>query len=150
VDYLAMVSRSPLSYEASHEIAAMMHTVSDYERMGDHCEQLTKLLRRKREKEYTFTDEARGELDALITQVQQFVAYTRHHMLTHEDILEKAYAMEEGINQLSKALRKKNIERMTSNQCLIEGGLIFLNMITSLEKIGDHNVNVSEEVSGTR
>ncbi|MBU1535357.1 Na/Pi symporter, partial [Myxococcota bacterium] len=150
VDYLAMVSRSPLTYEVSHEIAAMMHTVSDYERMGDHCEQLTKLLRRKHEKEYKFSDEAHGELDELITRVREFVAYTRKHLLTHEDILKKAYPMEEGINQLSKSLRKKNIERMTSNQCLVEGGLIFLNMITSLEKIGDHNVNISEEISGVR
>ncbi|MGM0597150.1 MAG: Na/Pi cotransporter family protein [Myxococcota bacterium] len=150
VDYLSHISHSSLSYQSSHEIAAMMHTVSDYERMGDHCEQLTKLLRKKYEKKYKFSEEAQEELDELISKVEEFVIYTRRHLLEHSDILEKSYDMENKINQLSKIFRKKNIERMSNNTCMVQGGLIFINMIVSLEKIGDHNVNVSEEISGVR
>jgi phosphate:Na+ symporter len=150
VDYLVHISQYSLSYETSREIAALMHTVSDYERMGDHCEQLTKLLRRKYDKKYKFSETAQKELLELLEKVDVFVKYTKDHLLEHENILEKSFNYEDDINQTSKKLRKKNIDRISSNACMVEGGLIFINMITSLEKIGDHNINISEEISGTR
>jgi len=58
--------------------------------------------------------------------------------------------MEKEINKLSKEFRKKNIERMSDTTCMIEGGLVYINMIASYEKIGDHNTNIAEEISGIR
>jgi len=73
VDYLIHLSRSSLSYENSREVAGLLHTVADYERMGDHCEQLMKLLRRKHEHEYKFSDNAVVELVELAEKVEKFM-----------------------------------------------------------------------------
>ncbi|MBN2724777.1 MAG: Na/Pi cotransporter family protein [Deltaproteobacteria bacterium] len=150
VEYLVHLSQASLSYELSAEIAALMHTVSDYEKMGDHCEQLTKLLRRKHDKKYKFSTEAHDELRMLSKKVLHFVHFTHNHILEHQDILKKAYKLENEINILVKKLRKANIHRISENSCMLEGGLIYINMLQSYEKIGDHNVNISEEISGAR
>ncbi len=150
VEYLVRVSQGSLSYDEAHEVAALLHTTADYERIGDHCELLMKLLRRKHEKQYKFSEEAREEILELSRQVREFLAFTSENILTRTDILKTAFEYEDGINEVSKMLRKRNIERMTNNTCLVEGGLIFINMISSFEKIADHNVNISEEISGAR
>lgn len=150
VDYLVHITRSPLNHELSSELAALMHTVSDYEKMGDHCEQLTKLLRRKYEKGYKFSDEAHAELARLSKKVLHFVNFTHNHIIKHQNILKRSYKMENEINRMVKSFRKANIHRISENSCLLEGGLIYINMLQSYEKIGDHNVNVSEEISGAR
>jgi phosphate:Na+ symporter len=150
VEYLVRVSQGSLSYDEAHEVAALLHTTADYERIGDHCELLMKLLRRKHEKQYKFSEEARGEILELSRRVREFLAFTGGNILTRRDILKTAFEYEDGINEMSKMLRRRNIERMSNNTCLVEGGLIFINMISSLEKIADHNVNISEEISGAR
>jgi len=150
VEYLVRVSQGSLSYEEAHEVAALLHTTADYERIGDHCELLMKLLRRKHEKQHKFSPEAKEELLDLYQRVVLFLEFTREHLLTRRDIMKAAWEQEDGINELSKELRRRNIERMSNATCLVEGGLIFINMISSLEKIGDHNMNIAEEISGAR
>jgi len=150
VEYLVRLSQGTLSYEEAHEVAALLHTTADYERIGDHCELLMKLLRRKHEKKHKFSEEARGEILDLSRRVQEFLSFTAASILTRRDILKTAYGHEDGINEMCKDLRRRNIERMSDNTCMIEGGLIFINMISSFEKIADHNVNIAEEISGIR
>ncbi|MBU1244718.1 Na/Pi cotransporter family protein [Myxococcota bacterium] len=150
VEYLVRLSQGTLSYEEAHEVAALLHTTADYERIGDHCELLMKLLRRKHEKKYEFSGEAREEILDLSRRVQEFLSFTTGSILTRRDILKTAFGHEDAINETCKILRRRNIERMSDNTCMIEGGLIFINMISSFEKIADHNVNISEEISGVR
>ncbi len=150
VEYLVRVSQGQLTYEESAEVAALLHTTADYERIGDHCELLMKLLRRKHEKQHKFSEEAREEIRELSERVKAFLTFTQEHLLTRHDILGTARAHEDGINEMSKVLRRRNIERMSNNTCLVEGGLIFINMIASFEKIADHNMNIAEEISGAR
>ncbi|MBU1413369.1 Na/Pi cotransporter family protein [Myxococcota bacterium] len=150
VEYLVRLSQGTLSYEEAHEVAALLHTTADYERIGDHCELLMKLLRRKHEKKYEFSGEAREEILDLSRRVQEFLSFTTGSILTRRDILKTAFGHEDAINETCKILRRRNIERMSDNTCMIEGGLIFINMISSFEKIADHNVNISEEISGIR
>ncbi|PKN26910.1 MAG: Na/Pi cotransporter [Deltaproteobacteria bacterium HGW-Deltaproteobacteria-22] len=150
VEYLVRLSQGTLSYEEAHEVAALLHTTADYERIGDHCELLMKLLRRKHEKKHEFSEEAREEILDLSRRVQEFLSFTTGSILTRRDILKTAFGHEDAINETCKILRRRNIERMSDNTCMIEGGLIFINMISSFEKIADHNVNISEEISGVR
>ncbi len=150
VEYLVRVSQGSLSYDEAHEVAALLHTTADYERIGDHCELLMKLLRRKHEKQHKFSLEAKGELLDLYRRVSSFLDFTRENLLTRRDIMKAAWEHEDGINEMSKELRRRNIERMSNATCMVEGGLIFINMISSLEKIGDHNMNIAEEISGIR
>jgi len=150
VEYLVRLSQGTLSYEEAHEVAALLHTTADYERIGDHCELLMKLLRRKHEKQHKFSEEAQEEILDLSHRVQEFLSFTTASILTRRDILKTAFGHEDSINEMCKVLRRRNIERMSDNTCMIEGGLIFINMISSFEKIADHNVNISEEISGVR
>ncbi|MDY6934774.1 MAG: Na/Pi cotransporter family protein [Spirochaetota bacterium] len=149
--FLVKVSQHSISEEHSHEISMMLHTVNELERIGDHCEILLKLLRRKYETKLNFSERAYQEIGEISGKVKEFLDLLYKSITSSaSNILLEASVIENRIDELRMEMRKRHIQRLNEGACDVQSGLIFLDMLTSFEKIGDHSLNVAEGLSGSR
>ncbi len=150
-DFLTTLSGKSITTDASKEVADMLHMVADLERVGDHAENLAKLAQRMHKNKIEFSEGAHQGIADIFTAAQDFLSFaTRSMMELDEAILPRARAFEDKINQLEDGLRAEHIRRLQEGACQVEPGLIYIDMLTNLEKIGDHAYNVSEFLAGAR
>ncbi|GAB3795480.1 Na/Pi cotransporter family protein [Virgibacillus kimchii] len=148
-DYLIDISSGSLSELESAKHTALMDTVRDIERIGDHFENIIELIDYKISNKVQMTNQANEDLnemfDLTILTVKQAV-----EALQGTD-REKALAVvqkEDQIDKMERNFRKKHIIRMNEGLCTGSAGIVFVDIISNLERIGDHAVNIAEEVLG--
>ncbi len=150
-EYLVSVTRLETSLQQSQEITGMINTVSDVERMGDHCESLLKLLARRYDKKLDLSDRAIKELNEIGERVLEFLKLLRDNLQDPAaDVLPRARHIENKINEMRRAMRKEHVVRLQDGSCDVLSGLLFIDMLTSFEKMGDHSYNVAEMLAGER
>lgn len=149
--YLVDVSRLEVSERQSREIAGLINAANDMERIGDHCELLLRLLRRMYDEKRTLTDDSIAEATDIGEQVEMFIDLLRQNIaqLT-PGFMEKARALENTIDEKRKSMRQQHIARLGEGKGDVESGLIFIDMLTSFEKMGDHAFNVAEVLAGVK
>jgi len=150
-EYLVAVTRLETSFEESREIRGILHAVSDVERMGDHCESLAKLLGRKYDGKVEFSEHAHEEIAEIGARVQEFLVLIRENLgEPARDVFARALQLEQSVNAMRDKMREGHVERLQQGACDVASGLIFLDMLTSFEKLGDHAFNVAEMIAGKR
>jgi phosphate:Na+ symporter len=149
-DFLVKVSQNAISTEQSQTITSMLHMVNEIERIGDHCERLLKLLRRKYSHKYEFTGEANSAIEEMSDKITKFLELLSQTLMEPKNILPKADVLENRIDELRKEMRKNHVARLNEGTCDVNSGLVYIDMVTSFEKIGDHAFNVAEGLSGER
>jgi phosphate:Na+ symporter len=150
-DFLVTLSQRSISPETSREIAALLHTVSDLERVGDHCQNLWQLGQRKKLQRVVFSETAITEVREMCERTRELLAYVVTALDRRDpDVLEQAAALDNGIDQMEETLRNNHIARLNTGECGVLPGLIFLDMLHNLEKIGDHAFNVAAAIAGKK
>lgn len=151
VEYLANVARNSTSAHQAAEVAGMILMVSDIERIGDHCESLLKLAVRRRRKELPFSEQAEQEIATIAAVVESFLAYVHSGFdRTGPGFFQHARQLEDRTNELRRSMRKEHVRRLNAGVCGVNPGLVFIDMLTSFEKIGDHTMNVAEALVGRK
>jgi phosphate:Na+ symporter len=143
--YLVKLSNSDLGDEQRAELASYFHVVNDIERIGDHAENIADLASERITKRLNFSidamNEIKGMFDYTISAVEMsidcFKSYNREKAASIRGI-------EERIDSLEKELRASHIKRLNTGVCNAVVGTIFLDLISNLERIGDHSVNIAE------
>lgn len=152
-EYLVTVTQGETSVEQSHEIAGFITAVSDIERMGDHTEMLHKLLARRYDMKIELTGDAKKELMEIAAKVSDFVDLLKvgfENPDVDRTVMVKANHLEESINAMRKQMRTGHIDRLHQGECGVDAGLIFIDMLNSFEKMGDHAYNVAQVLAGER
>ncbi len=150
-EYLVSVTRLETSLMQSQEITGLINSVSDIERMGDHCENMVKLLARRYDKNLELPDNAIMELMEIGDTVTEFIALINENLYEPaQDVLPRARHLENKINEMRGRMRKGHMGRLQQGTCDVSSGLIFIDMLTSFEKIGDHAFNVAQMLAGER
>ncbi len=146
--YLVKVSQDSISQDQSYEISMLLHAVNDCERIGDHCENLLKLIRRKYDGKLEFSDRAVEEIIDISSKVRELLKLIFDSMMkANTGIMPTANVLENRINELRKELRTTHIGRLSDGACDVPSGLVFIDMLTSFEKIGDHAFNIAEGIA---
>jgi phosphate:Na+ symporter len=147
--YLVEVVRLDTSMEDSTEIAGLLTCLHDLERMGDHCEMLTKLAKRRYDNKLPFGEDAIKDILEIGGKVRQFLELLSTNMQNPStEVLTLARNLENSINAIRKQARRGHIERLNAGECGVDQGLIYIDMLNSFEKIGDHATNVAEMLAG--
>ncbi len=148
--YLVKISQRDLSEEESGRLPVLMHTVNDVERIGDHAENIAELAQRKIDEKLPFSNDAISEIKMFYVKIEKMIDLVIEG-LSSGDVKkgEEALKIEEEINNLQFKLRQNHIERLNKGKCFILSGIIFLDIIANLEKIGDHLTNIAEAVCGS-
>lgn len=149
-NYLNRCSEGRLSNEGKHRIAAMLRIVSEIESIADCCYGVAKILIRKQESHVNFNDEISTNIDTMFIAVE--AAMTNMLLLLHNfegvdqaDII-TSYNHEREINNLRNQLRVANVENINEHHYEYQAGIYYMDIIGSLEKIGDYIINVVDEV----
>ena len=147
--YLAALSRREISDELSVKLPVLLHTVNDLERISDHAVNIVEITERKIDQKLSFTGQAQTESAQLKEQVNQMFDYVMAS-LEKDDIKAARSALinEDNLNRMQMNFRGSHVERMTKGLCSPETGLIFIDLVDNVEKIGDHLTNIAQAVIG--
>ncbi|MCM1163145.1 MAG: Na/Pi cotransporter family protein [Muribaculaceae bacterium] len=149
-DYLNRCSEGRLSNEGKHRIAAMFRIVSEIESIADCCYGIGKVLIRKRESGAKFNDEIYHNIDTMFIAVEAAVAnqivLLRDFEHTDEKDIITSYNCEREINNLRNQLRTANVANINEHHYEYQAGTYYMDIIGSLEKIGDYIINVVDEL----
>ncbi|MBD1378903.1 Na/Pi cotransporter family protein [Bacillus sp. IB182487] len=150
-DYLILLSRSEMSPAESEEHSMLMDTVRDIERVGDHFENIVELVDYKLSNKVKLTEDALEDLDGMFNLTIQTLKDAIQSLDDKDTSLAaKVLKSEEQIDRQERALRKKHILRLNERKCSGQAGIVFVDIISNLERIGDHSVNIAEAVLGYR
>ena len=126
------------------EVSKFLHTLSDFERLGDHASNISKVANELYEKKTSFSKEGMYELGVLESAVSEVVDLTVNAFT--EDDQEIAYRVEplrELIGILCDELKLRHIKRLQHGKCELKQGFAFNDLLANLERIGAHCSNVA-------
>ncbi|MGI6712830.1 MAG: Na/Pi cotransporter family protein [Bacillota bacterium] len=146
-EYLAKISQVGLTESISTFHTGLLHAVNDIERVGDHAHNIAHLAEISIEEEVHFSPVAVRELKnmhkfVLDTFKLSVQALSDGDMTLADKVLEN----EVKIDEMEKFLRKSHIGRLNEGQCVPHSGVIFLDIISNLERVGDHSTNIAAVV----
>jgi len=147
--YVAELSTREISAQLSIELPVFLHTVNDLERVGDHAVNIAEIADRKIERGLGFSAPAKAEAAKLKEQVNQMLDCISDALENNN--IEKARAAlvnENNLNRMQVELRRNHVRRMSERVCTPEAGLIFIDLVDNVEKIGDHLTNIAQAVIG--
>ncbi len=142
--YLVKLSALSLSADDSRKIARMLHSIGDFERLGDHALNLKKTALEIYEKKVVFSDEAIKELEVLINAVNEIIIMTTN-VYEKNDVQGAARIepLEQVIDRLTAKIKSRHISRLQQGDCTIEMGFVLSDLITNCERISDHCSNIA-------
>lgn len=147
--YLVELSQRVLTPVQSEELPVLIHSVNDVERIGDHSENIVGLAERKVEKKLPFTNEAIEELTLMWNELSAMMIETEEALKSSDfRLAENVLIREERINSFQTELKKSHVARLNQGKCNLKSGIVFLDFVDNLEKIGDHLSNIAQGVAG--
>ena len=149
--YLVQLNNKDLSEKDSHSVSMMLHCIGDFERISDHAVNIKESADELHAKGLSFSTQARAELQVLTSAVGRIVR-TAYHVFEDQDVSKASEieALEELIDELTKEMKRRHINRLRSGECTIEMGFILSDLITSMERIADHCSNIGVCVTQVR
>lgn len=140
-------SKNNLSESESKEVSKMLKIIGDLERIADHAINIGQASRELRDKNLSLSEDAIKEMDNMLNAVKECVDLS---LLAFEkddlSIALKVPPLEEVIDELKAKLRANHIDRVKRRQCSIEAGFIWSDLLTNLERVGDHCNNIATEI----
>lgn len=152
-DYLVRISeRTNLEHALTERIRNMQTMINDLERIADIYYQITKLSDRLHESKSSWPDEAYDEIRVMMEALHQAIKNMVLNVAREpRDIkLEEAIAMEKQVNKLRNQFRQNHYSRLENGNYSPRAGVVFIDALNRLERIGDHVINVNEFASGHR
>lgn len=148
--YLDKLSIQEISQEASSQIRSMLSITNDLERIGDIYYQMSKTIERKDENKLYFLPEQRENLNNMLDVLDKAFAEMNTNLSSEYGhiSLENAKKYERQINQIRNDLRKSYLEQAEKGEYKFQPGIMYNDLFSSCEKVGDHIINVSEAIAG--
>lgn len=147
--YLAELAQHSLSIEQAQHVSALMHTVNDLERIGDHAQNIVHLAEIKMEEGLPFSEKAADELQEMYGKVDDMLARAIEAFEKEDEELAKAVVdQDDVVDHMERTLRKSHITRINEKVCFPPSGVIYLDVISNFERIADHATNFAQVVLG--
>ena len=142
--YLVRLSNNDLTENDSRIVARMIHSIGDFERIGDHALNICKVAEEMHSKDIHFSEQATLEIknvtDAVIEILNMsFDSYVNddYELASHVEPLEQV------IDKLKSVLKERHVSRLQNGECTIELGFIFTDLLSNYERISDHCSNIA-------
>lgn len=150
-DYLVKISSQSLSPQDSTRHNMLMNTVRDIERIGDHFENIIELIQYQESHKLVLTEDAIEDVSEMFELTINTVAKAMTALDENSAELAREVAEQENtIDKMERKFRKNHIARLNEGQCTGQAGVMFVDILSNLERIGDHSVNIAEAILGKR
>ncbi len=145
--YLVKLSAESLSANDARTVSRMLHTIGDFERLGDHALNLQKVAQEIHEKKITFSEKAQKEIETLIEAITEIVIMTTKVYEKNDlELATRVEPLEQVIDGLASEIKSHHINRLQSGDCTIEMGFVLSDLLTNCERISDHCSNIAVAV----
>jgi len=149
--YLTRIYQSEVNESEAKEISSLMRMTNNIERIGDSVENIAQLMEDYIENDLKFTPAAMTDIKKISGQVTNFLNLVTKGMQSHnENFMNEADSLENSIDHMRENMRQDHISRLRSGSCALDPGLVFIDMLTNFEKIGDYCFNIAEAVAGLK
>lgn len=147
VDFLVQLSNRNISDDQHEDIFIMQDSLNDLERMGDHVVNISELFQSVFSEGLDFSDLAKEEFLIMYEKVKSmmFMTFSSFDNVS-EDTALKALEIEDEVDKMEREYRYSHIRRINKRQCDPTAGVRFLDILSNLERISDHCVNMSNYV----
>lgn len=144
VEYLVKITSRDLNSDESRLATELIHSVSDFERIGDYCENIAEVGAFNRDQAIDFSRDGKREMEYLIKAVQAIIDMTVEAYRT-EDVttMRRVEPLEETIDNLVELMRAHHIERLKTGHCGTQSGISFVEALTNMERMADHCSNIA-------
>ena len=148
-NFLVELSSSDLDVNEFRRIGNTYHVINDIERIGDHAENIMELAVERNKKNAEITPEGKKELENIFSFTDKALDTAIESYRNNDvSIANTINETEREIDKLQKEYRNAHISRLNAGKCTALAGILFLDLISNLERIGDHSVNIAETISG--
>ena len=145
-NYIVKINGLDISDEDRKIMGVMYSAIQDLERIGDHAENITDCVKTMIDGKIVFSEDALGELKHLDSLVISLLdsGFEMFNTQNPDPVLaEEVVATEDELDDYVDAYKVNHIKRMNEGLCSAENGTVFLEMLTVLERVGDHANNVA-------
>lgn len=146
-DYLVKLTNLSISAADQKRVSELFHMVSDIERVGDHADNIGELALNMKEKNLSFSEIAQKELENITDiSLQCFSKAMKAYEKQDRDMASEVLPLEKETDQLEEKLRSRHMKRLAKAECDPFAGIIYLDMVSNLERISDHALNIAQLV----
>jgi len=150
-DFLVQVSQGSITDTESREINSLLRMVNNIERVGDATENLAELTEEMVENKLELAERGMEDYRTMRNKVGRFLEMVvTAASERNREIMEVAQTMEDEIDFMREEMRDDYLTRLRSGVCTVDPGLVFVDMLTNFEKVGDYCYNVAQAVAGLR
>jgi phosphate:Na+ symporter len=143
-EYLVKINNLSLTEEQKIIVNNLFYSINDIERVGDHAENLAEQAEYMAEHEVAFSETGISDLKVICqTAFQSFSHSIDARRRGDMDEVRKVIKYEDEVDALEEELREKHIERLSTGECSTAAGVVFLDLISNLERISDHAYNLA-------
>jgi phosphate:Na+ symporter len=129
------------------KLAYLKHSLNDIERVGDHANNLVELAEKKMKKALTFSEDAKKEIATMCAKAKMI--YEKSLVALegeNEEVVKTVREIEEEIDHLQRVFEANHIRRLENKICNPLVGIIFVDILRNLERVGDHSTNIANAV----
>ena len=147
LDYLIKLSNKTLDDKMRFSLDLLFHTVNDIERVGDLSENIAELAQSSMKIKAVMSDSAKSEIMDIYGKVLDAYTLSLEAMKQNSvNLANDVLKIEDEVDALDKLYRAKHMNRLNTHSCSIDSGIIYLDLLTNLERISDHSASIAKRV----
>lgn len=149
VSYLTAAADNPWTPKQHQKITSLIHSAHDVERVADLSTNIVELAQAKSKHYVKLSDTAVEELQTMFAKVESIYARAIEVLRTEKvKAAENLIAEDDEVDRMEKEFRDSHIRRLNEGKCHPEAGVLYLDVISTLERVADHGTNLAEAVTG--
>ncbi len=143
-NYLVKINQTTLPIEDMRSIGALFHVVNDIERIGDHAENVADAALQRKQDDVSFSKPALRELGEMMDMVNEIIRLSIDAFNNGTDVhFDEINTLEDHIDEKEREMQRNHVERLSNGECTPEAGMIYSDIISGLERVGDHANNIA-------
>ena len=150
-EYLVHLSHESLTEQQIQTVSHLLFTVSDLERIGDHCDNIAELASSLVQGHVQLSGDAVEDLkdikDVVLKTVDLAISSRNRESIMDA---KRVYMLEDDVDSMEEDMRHNHMERLSKGLCSADTGIVFLDILSNLERISDHDVNIAEYVEAEK
>lgn len=147
IDYLIKLSNTGLDAKMRKSLDLLFHTINDIERVGDLSENIAELAEDAIKYNIKFSQHAIDEIEEIYSKTLDAYSLALQAMEKNDTVISKrVIELEKEVDSLDKIYRDEHMERLNNRLCTIDSGIIYLDLLTNIERISDHSASIAKRV----
>ena len=145
--YIFKITSANLDDEQSRDVNKYLRVLSDFERMSDHARNIGEAVQEIQDKKVNFSEMADKELRVLENAIGDITDMTINAFIKNDRVLAmRIEPLEEVVDDLCDEIKANHIERVSRQECTLENGFVFNDLLTDYERISDHCSNIAVDI----